>query len=108
MKNITNILILSLIFLFFNSCGTLKEGFVSPKKNSSDEFLVKKKSPLVMPPEFGELPIPENRNKKNENDQKEEIKSMITNNDNSSSKSQNKTNQNRSFEISILEKIKNN
>ena len=28
------------------------------KKNGSDEFLVEKKSPLVMPPNYDELPIP--------------------------------------------------
>ena len=28
------------------------------KKKGSDEFLVEKKSPLVLPPSFGELPEP--------------------------------------------------
>ena len=50
---------LSLALLIF-SCGTIKEGFTNQKKNSSDEFLVEKKSPLVMPPEFNELPKPRN------------------------------------------------
>ena len=62
MKKIKVFLSLYLIFLFFNSCGTIKKGFENPKKNSSDEFLVEKKSPLVMPPEFNELPIPKNQN----------------------------------------------
>jgi hypothetical protein len=44
--------------LIFQSCNTVKEGFRSQKKNSTDEFLVEKKSPLVMPPEFSELPTP--------------------------------------------------
>ena len=42
--------------------GQLKEGFKNQKKNSSDEFLVEKKSPLVMPPEFNELPDSKNQN----------------------------------------------
>ena len=62
MKKIKVFLSLYLILLLFNSCGTIKKGFENPKKNSSDEFLVKKKSPLVMPPEFNELPIPKNQN----------------------------------------------
>ena len=64
MKKIKVFLFLYLILLLLNSCGTIKKGFQNPKKNSSDEFLVEKKSPLVMPPEFTELPIPKNQNDK--------------------------------------------
>ena len=28
------------------------------KKNNSDEFLLEKKIPLVLPPNYGELPLP--------------------------------------------------
>ena len=31
----------------------MKDGFSNQKKNNSDEFLVEKKSPLVMPPDYG-------------------------------------------------------
>ena len=44
---------LILIFLLLTSCGGFKL-----KKENVDEFLVEKKSPLVMPPEFGKLPLP--------------------------------------------------
>ena len=55
----TNPLIASfLILLFLNSCGTIAEGLGGSKKKGSDEFLVEKKSPLVLPPSFGELPEP--------------------------------------------------
>ena len=91
-----------------NSCGTVKEGFVSNKKKSTDEFLVKKKSPLVMPPEFDELPIPGNNNQKQKNDENSDIKSLITGSENEPSKSQNSSNQDTNFENLILEKIKNN
>ena len=95
---------LSLVLLIF-SCGTIKEGFTNQKKNSSDEFLVEKKSPLVMPPQFNELPKP-----KNEVDQryKEEnkIEKLLTSGDKikTSESSENKVN----LEQSLLEKIKNN
>ena len=55
----TNPLIASfLILIFLNSCGTVAEGLGGSKKKGSDEFLVEKKSPLVLPPSFGELPEP--------------------------------------------------
>ena len=46
------------IVVFLSSCASVKEGFSNSKKNNSDEFLVEKKSPLVMPPNFNELPTP--------------------------------------------------
>ena len=105
MKKINILLILLISILIFNSCATVKEGFRSQKKNSTDEFLVEKKSPLIMPPEFNELPIPDN-NQKSENNEETDIKKLITNNENSST--ENISNQNTNFENSILEKIKNN
>ena len=55
----TNSLIASfLIILFLNSCGTVAEGLGGSKKKGNEEFLVEKKSPLVLPPSFGELPEP--------------------------------------------------
>ena len=90
--------------LLFSSCTSLKEGFVNQKKNNSDEFLVEKKSPLVMPPDYNELPIP---NEENINKESNEIQSLI-----SKSKSgeieENFDEKSSSFEGSILEKIKNN
>ena len=54
-------LILIKVILFLSSCGSIKEGFKNQKKNSSDEFLVEKKSPLVMPPDYNVLPIPKQK-----------------------------------------------
>ena len=108
MEKITKLLILSIFIITLNSCGSIKEGFTNSKKKSTDEFLVKKKSPLVMPPEFDELPIPGNENQEQKNNENSEIKSLITGSENESSKSQNTSNQNSTFENSILEKIKSN
>ena len=58
MKKIKVMLFLTIVFFTFQSCETVKEGFTSQKKKSTDEFLVEKKSPLVMPPDFNELPLP--------------------------------------------------
>ena len=84
------ILILTLTFTLQN-CSTIEEGFSSQKKNSTDEFLVEKKSPLVMPPEFNELPEPKILNTEKIADDKK-IKEMISNNkstDNSITKNKN-------------------
>ena len=90
--------------LLFSSCSSLKEGFVNQKKNSSDEFLVEKKSPLVMPPDYNELPIP---NEENINKESNEIKSLISKSKNGEIE-ENFDEKSSSFEGSILEKIKNN
>ena len=55
------IYILSLIF-FITSCDTLssvKKGLTGEKENSSDEFFIKKKDPLIIPPDFEDLPTPD-------------------------------------------------
>ena len=94
--------ILGTILIILSGCNTVKEGFKNPKKNSSDEFLVEKKSPLVMPPEFNELPIP-NENDNNDQDQPNKIKNLISyNKDNIDQESLDSD-----LEGSVLSKIKN-
>ena len=58
MKKTNQVIASFLILLLLNSCGTIAEGLGGSKKKGSDEFLVEKKSPLVLPPSFGELPEP--------------------------------------------------
>ena len=96
--------ILISIAALFSSCSSLKEGFVNQKKNNSDEFLVEKKLPLVMPPDYNELPIP---SEENTNKESNEIKSLISKSKNSQIE-ENFDEKSSSFEGSILEKIKNN
>ena len=77
MKPIKIFFYLSLILLI-SSCGTIKEGFKNQKKDSSDEFLVQKKSPLVMPPDYDQLPLPGTINNKDILTDKENIKDIIS------------------------------
>ena len=78
------------------------------KKNSSDEFLVEKKSPLVMPPDYSELPLPE-RNEKNNETEDKKIKSLIlSEQDKENSSINNNIEESENFETSILKKIKKN
>ena len=107
MKKIRIFLIFNLIFVLLASCGTVKEGFSMQKKDNSDEFLVEKKSPLLMPPNFNELPIPKSQSIL-DNDKNDEIKKLITRSDNNSSNSDNSTNNRSTFEELLLNKIKNN
>ena len=46
-------------FLFLCSCQTIKDGLTGKKQENSDEFLVIKKNPLEIPPNFDELPVPQ-------------------------------------------------
>ena len=50
-----------LIFLFIvSACQDVKKGFSGKKIDQGEEFLVIKKNPLVVPPDFEKLPIPKN------------------------------------------------
>ena len=106
MKKIRSILFLVIVSFTFQSCQTVKEGFTSQKKKSTDEFLVEKKSPLVMPPDFNELPLPkisENIEEK-ENKSENNIEKLISNNNSPESS----VVQDKNFENLIIEKINQN
>ena len=107
MKKIFKLTTIIISILALNSCGTVREGFSSQKKNSIDEFLVEKKSPLVMPPDFNELPLPQQFNQISEKVDETNLKSLMTENKDNGQDNQN-NNQNTNFENSIIEKIKNN
>ena len=49
-----------LIILLFiiTSCQNVKDALQGKKYESSDEFLVIKKNPLILPPSFNDLPTP--------------------------------------------------
>ena len=53
-----------LIFLV-TSCadtwGNVKRGLTGAKQRSTDEFLVQKKDPLILPPDFDSLPSPSDK-----------------------------------------------
>ena len=102
MKKFNLLFILGITLIILSGCNTVKKGFQNPKKNNSDEFLVEKKSPLVMPPEFNELPIP-NQNEDTNTKQKNNIKSLITENDVNTDQEVSDSD----LEGSILSKIKN-
>ena len=77
--NFITFLILSTVFL--SSCSTVQEAFIPQNKNSSQEFLVEKKFPLSIPPNFEDLPIPSNE-RIDEEREIDNIESLITKNNN--------------------------
>ena len=105
MKNINQLIFICLAFVFLSSCAAVQEGLSSNKKTGSDAFLVEKKAPLVMPPNYDELPIPKPENQQNE-EKSDNIKKLISNENTNTNKSISSDN-NNSLEKNILEKIKN-
>ena len=105
MKTFKILIFINLILVVLSSCATVKEGFKNQKKEGSDEFLVEKKLPLSMPPEFDELPIPSNE-KVDKESQISNIDLLITEKD-STEKSE-IIELDKDFEQLILDKIKNN
>ena len=100
------IFILSNLFLFLLSCATVKEGFSNQKKNNSDEFLVEKKTPLVMPPNYNELPEPK-INQQEIKEEKNSIKSLLLQEDDTLNDNE-IDDKDKKLEESLLEKIKKN
>ena len=98
MKKITSIF----IFLILFSCSSLKDAgkvIRNEKITTTDEFLVKKKDPLILPPNYEKIPQPDTL-KENKSKEKD-VKSILKiNTKNQSLK------KNSSTEKSIIERIK--
>ena len=58
MKKI-NISFILVAIIFLTSCQSVKDGLSGRKSENSDEFLVQKKNPLIIPPDYMKLPSPE-------------------------------------------------
>ena len=106
MKIFKKIILLSFLYIL-TSCGTLKEGFSNQKKNNNDEFLVEKKSPLIMPPDYNELPVP-NAASNQALSEENSIKNLVTNEEKNTNTSNANSSESTGLEESLLEKIKNN
>ena len=54
-----------MLTFFATSCAdtfdSVKRGLTGAKADAADEFLVKKKDPLILPPDYENLPTPEER-----------------------------------------------
>ena len=107
MKKFKIIFFTIFVVCFFYSCSTVKKGFESQRKNSTDEFLVEKKQPLVMPPDFDKLPLPQKNRKNNQQDVTNQVEELIAIDNKKSGSSNVNDSSNQKTENFILDKIKN-
>ena len=104
MKKIKIILLYFILITFLHSCGGASDAakvLKNEKITNTDEFLVKKRDPLILPPEYDTLPAPHSNNKSKKKDSNE-INKILNLPDQSSSSSAGSS----SVEESIIENIK--
>ena len=97
-------LLIFFILSFLTNCQSVKDGIALKKKEAADEFLVEKKNPLVEPPEFGELPVPEQELSSDE--KSENIENILSKRNNEISQTESDSSS-KKIEENILNKIKN-
>ena len=96
--------IIFIILLFLTSCSGMsdaKKVLKNEKVKTTDEFLVKKRNPLVLPPNFEEIPKPGTKPKKNENEE-DKIKKILK----APKTDSTQNNKSKSVEESILKRIR--
>ena len=101
------IIYLSSILFLITACadtwGSVKRGLTGQKQNSTDEFLVEKKDPLILPPNLEDLPVPSDsaiEEEETESSSFEKTLSITTDEESDEGSSSNTT------EESILNKIR--
>ena len=108
MKKIKSFIFILFFSILIGNCSTLKEGFINNKKQGSDEFLVEKKQPLVMPPNFEKLPLPDvilDSSITKEEQKTSSLEKMLKGSNEKTEVNQDKT-QSNSIESLILNEIK--
>ena len=96
------IYVLLITFLFLISCAGVEEAgkvLRNEKTKTTDEFLVEKKEPLVMPPDYNKMPEPDSL-KKSQVDEKDKIRKILK-----EDKLKAETKQNNSCQNSALKEI---
>ena len=105
MRIIRNIIIILISSLFCISCSGGLDGFKLKKRSSSgDEFLIQKKDPLVLPPDYSKLPNPDEKTNDTENDETQ-IEKVLNSGDSQDEEKKNSQKSNSSLEKNILKKI---
>ena len=100
MRFIFNIFIILTASSFLFSCGDFK---LKKKADSGEEFLIEKKDPLILPPDFSKLPKP---NEQPETvDEKVNIESVFDRGQSSSEEDNNQNSLKSNIKKSISDKI---
>ena len=100
MRFIYNIFLILVVSSFLFSCGGFK---LKKKAESGEEFLIEKKDPLVLPPDFSKLPKPNEQPQSI--DQDINIKSVFDGNQNVAEEDNNQNSSKSNIKKSISEKI---
>ncbi len=100
--------IILVFFIYLTGCQSIKDGLEGNKKTkSAEEFLIQKKNPLVLPPDYSKLPLPKNNSEQELKAQNEFDLEKIIKKDSKAVKN-NSLETNSSLEKSIIDKIKDN
>jgi hypothetical protein len=82
-KNIFKLTIFISLIILLQNCGGVKDALIGEKRSEqSDEFLVKKKNPLQMPPDMNKLPEPGDSFEISEEEYKDDVKDLLKIKDN--------------------------
>jgi len=103
----SSLILILVMAVLFSGCSSVKSAFDSGRKNGSEEFLVEKKSPLSMPPDFDELPVPQ-ADKEEKIDQDKDIELLITKDVADQENTDQINDLDKEFLELILDKIRNN
>tara|TARA_Y100001958_G_C21121171_1_gene465234 strand:+ start:317 stop:619 length:303 start_codon:yes stop_codon:yes gene_type:complete len=93
-------LILILIFLVLSACGNVGKILRNEKINTTDEFLVKKKKPLILPPDLDQIPEPGTKVEK-KSEEKDALKEILKQN----TKVKKSSEKSSSIEESIIKRL---
>ena len=102
MKKFLVIFSLVILITAFTSLDDAGKVLRNEKIKTTDEFLIKKREPLVLPPDFKELPEPGSISSKKRLEEKEKIKKILNANEEIDSSKSTSSN----IEESILEKVR--
>ena len=96
-----------LVLIFFvtscaNTWDSVKRGLTGQKRNAADEFLIKKKDPLILPPDYENLPTPAEQDVDKEDDTLSIERTLSA----SSTENESETSASKTTEESIIKKIR--
>jgi len=110
MKKYKFYIIFLCLLIILSSCQSFQEGMMGTKRSkSSDEFLVHKKKPLVVPPDYEDMPSPKQAQKDETkiSESSESIEDLL-NIKNKENNENFEIGKDKSLEQSILKKINKN
>ena len=93
------------VIFFLTVCSQVIEGISLKKKDSSDQFLIQKKDPLILPPNFEKLPDPINNEEVVQKDDTFDIKNILGKTSVKNETDSKSKKKNVSIEEEILKKI---